>query len=444
MHIRKVSMAAVLCGLVATSTSACLSGGGNDSSSGGSGGGQGSAKTTISIMYAFSGDQNVAFKKELDDWGAKQSPALKFDYNQSDNFQNLITTKIQAGDPPDIAIFPQPGILKSLATKGKVAELSTQTDVEKVKSSIIPGFLDAATVNGKVYGAPMAMNIKSLYWYDKATWKQKGYEVPKTQAELEALLAKMKSDGVAPMCFGLGSGPATGWPGTDWIEDYVLQTGGKDVYKKWVDHEIKFDSPEVRKAFDIYNKLVLTDGYMYGGRQNAASIQFATALNPMFAKPPKCLTGKQGNFITQKGFFPDTIFKDIDNVVGVFQTPSVNGEHPVLGAGDLAAALTKNDSNVKKVMEHMVADPKWGESQAATGAWLSPNKSFDDSKYPNNTLREIAKIAKNATVLGFDGSDAMPGAVGSGSFWTGMVNYTTGKADLDATLKAIDDSWPAS
>ena len=48
-----------------------------------------------------------------------------------------------------------------------------------------------------------------------------------------------------------------------------------------------------------------------------------------------------------------------------------------------------------------------------------------------------------ASVFRFDGSDQMPGAVGSGSFWKGMVSYTSGNSDLDATLKTIDAAWPA-
>jgi alpha-glucoside transport system substrate-binding protein len=214
------------------------------------------------------------------------------------------------------------------------------------------------------------------------------------------------------------------------------------VYDKWVSHDIKFDSPEVRKAFAIYNDIIMTDGNVYGGAKKSASLAFATALNPMFGDSPKCYFGKQGNFITQSGFFPAAISKNLDTEVGVFQTPSVNGENPVEGGGDLAAAFTANDTNVKKVMNYLTNDATFGTNMAATGAVLSPHKSFDATKYPNNTIREVAKIAQNASVFRFDGSDQMPAAVGAKSFWTNMVDYTSGTQDLDATLKAIDASWP--
>ena len=436
MRRTKVLAGAAMASAVALLTTGCLS---TAKPSASTSSAAESAKTTVSIMYAFGSDQDTAFRKDMNAWSAKNGITINF--IQSDSFEQLIQTKVASGDLPDIAIFPQPGILKTMAAKGKLAELSTQVDVDSVKNDILPGFLDAATVDGKVYGAPISMNVKSFYWYSKPTFAKLGLTPPKTEAELEALIDKIKGMGKTPLCYGMESGSATGWPGTDWIEDYMLQVNGADTYDKWVNHDIKFDSPEVRSVFDIYNKLIMTDGNVYGGAKNSASITFSKAFNPMFASDPKCFFGKQGNFITS--FFPKSILADLDNQVGVFATPSVNGQNPMEGGGDLAAAFTANDTNVKKVMNFLVNDPTFGVSIAQAGAALSPHKSFDPSNYPNDLTREIVKQAQAATVFRFDGSDAMPAAVGSKSFWTGMVNYTTGAKSLDDVLKDIDQSWPS-
>ncbi len=329
-----------------------------------------------------------------------------------------------------------------MATKGKLAELSTQVDVASVQKDILPGFLNAATVNGKVYGAPISMNVKSLYWYDKANFSAAGLTVPKTQADLDALITKVKANGKTPLCYGMESGSATGWAGTDWIEDYMLQTNTPEVYDKWVSHDVKFDSPEVRKAFDLYNKTIMTDGNVFGGAKNAASVTFSKAFNPMFEKDPGCYLLKQGNFITS--FFPKDVLANLDQRVGVFATPSVNGQNPMEGGGDLAAAFTSNDKNVKKVMNFLVNDPTFGVEIAKSGAALSPHKSFDSANYPNDVTREVVKAAQVASVFRFDASDQMPGAVGSKSFWTGMVDYTSGTKKLDDVLTTIDKSWPTS
>lgn len=402
--------------------------------------GPATSKTHISVMYGFTGTQESAFRADLDAWANKNG--LTIDYQPSANFQTQIMTNINAGTAPDIAIFPQPGILKTLAKRGAIAPLSTQTNVDQVRKDIPQGFLDTATVNGVVYGAPYSMNIKSLYWYDKAVWAKNGYTVPKTQTQLMDLINRIKSTGATPVCYGLQSQGATGWPATDWIEDYVLQANGPEVYDKWISGEVKFNSPEVRKAYDIYNQILMQPGNVYGGVKNSVNTNYSTAFNTMFNARPGCYLGKQGNFITS--FFPDTVQKNLDDTVGVFQTPSVSGQTPVEGGGDLVAAITKNDSNVKKVVNELTNDPSFGVQSARSGAFLSPQKGFDVKNYPNKLDAEIAHIAFSASSFRFDGSDAMPPAVGSGSFWTQMVNYTDGSTSEDAALQAIDKSWPKS
>ncbi|MFV0429730.1 MAG: ABC transporter substrate-binding protein [Arachnia sp.] len=404
--------------------------------------GEETAKDTVTIMYAFSGDQSATFQEDMNAWAETQDFSLEF--VQSDSFEEMIATRVGSGNAPDIAIFPQPGILKTMAEDGELADLSTQVDLEALQADIVPGFLDAATVEDVVYGAPMSMNGKSFYWYSKKNFEAAGYEVPATQEDLLALIDQIKADGKTPICYGMESGPASGWPATDWIEDYVLQTAGADVYDQWVAGEVQFDSEEIRQAYAIYDELLMAEGNVYGGVKNSTANAFAQALNPMFDDDPKCYFGKQGNFITQPGFFPDDVSANLDAEVGMFATPSVNGEAPVLGGGDLAAAFTKNDANVKATMAFMTTDPSFGAAQSQTGAWLSPLKSFDVSQYPNETLRTVVAAISDASVFRFDGSDQMPGEVGSGSFWTEMTSYTAGNEDLDTALANIDASWPSS
>ncbi len=438
MKRKSYAVAAGLTALTLLATG-CLGGGSQQATSDST---EETAKDTISIMYAFSGVQSETFQQDMNAWGEANN--VKIEFIQSNEFEVQISAQVNAGNAPDIAIFPQPGILQSMAAEGKLAALDTQVDLPALEADIVPGFLDAATVNNVVYGAPMSMNGKSFYWYSKPNFEAAGYQVPTTHEELLALIDQIKADGKTPLCYGMESGSATGWPATDWIEDYVLHSNGAEVYDGWVKGEVKFDSPEVRKAFDIYTEVLMTEGNVYGGIQNAPSNPFGTALNPMFGSDPQCFIGKQGNFITQSGFFPDDVVADIDNQVGMFVTPSVDGTNPVLGGGDLAAAFTKNDANVKKALAFMTTDPAFGDAQAKTGSWLSPLKSFDTSKYPNEVLREVVAAISEADVFRFDGSDAMPGAVGSAAFWTGMVDYTTGTTGLDATLQFIDAAWPTS
>src|SRR4029079_11279331 len=85
------------------------------------------------------------------------------------------------------------------------------------------------TYNGKHYGIPTNVNLKSMIWYPKAAFDAAGYTVPTTWDQLLALSDKIKQDGGTPWCVGFESGGATGWPATDWMEDIMLPTAGKDT-----------------------------------------------------------------------------------------------------------------------------------------------------------------------------------------------------------------------
>jgi alpha-glucoside transport system substrate-binding protein len=286
----------------------------------------------------------------------------------------------------------------------------------------------------------MSMNVKSLVWYPKRAFEAAGYQVPTTIAELEALTERIKADGNTPWCVGIESGAATGWPVTDWIEDLVLRFGGPQKYDQWIKHEIPFTDPVVKQAFEEFQKLTFPDGNTYGGRQGMVSNAFQTAGNPMFDNPPKCFLHRQGNFITQKGFFPDAVRTDLDNTAGVFQFPGRTADDkPILGGGDLVGVFTDDDAT-KKVAAFITSDKFNGGTREAS--YISPHKTFDASQYPDNTTRRVADLAYKATVFRFDGSDQMPGSVGTGSFWKGAVAWVSGQKDLDATLQEIDASWP--
>ena len=81
-------------------------------------------------------------------------------------------------------------------------------------------------VDGKdqMYGFFYNVNVKSLVWYSPENFEDAGYEVPESMEALKALTEQIVADGDTPWCIGLGSGAATGWPATDWVEDMMLRT----------------------------------------------------------------------------------------------------------------------------------------------------------------------------------------------------------------------------
>ncbi|MBA2951097.1 ABC transporter substrate-binding protein [Streptomyces himalayensis] len=384
----------------------------------------------------------------IDGLKAKLNPRAKaqgitVQWRRVDNINQIIVQKVQANDAPDIALLPQPGIIKDFAAKGKVTALDDVLDLPALQKSMTAGTLDVAKVNGKTYGLMVSMNVKGLVFYPKKAFEAAGYTAPKTLDELNTLTTKIKADGKTPWCLGIESGTATGWPATDWFENLVLKYGGIDKYNEWISHKTKFDSPLIRQAAAQFQKIAFTDGNVLGGRKSIASNAFGTAGNAMFKSKPGCYMYQQGSFIT--GFFPKSVQKNLDSEVGVFGLPpaTAGGENPVEGGGD-TASIYKDSPAARKVMK-LLAATDLGTTAASNGSsFISPHKDFPLGGYPLKTTQSIAKVAYDSTGFAFDASDAMPAAVGSGTFWKEMTAWISGQESLDDALKNIDASWPAS
>ncbi|WP_405727710.1 ABC transporter substrate-binding protein [Streptomyces sp. NBC_01537] len=431
MPTRKLVLGVSALSALALLTTACSSGSGS------------SANDTKTITIWSSMDQPI-----IDGLKAKLNPQAKaqgitVEWRRVDNINQLIVQKVQANDTPDIALLPQPGIIKDLAAKGKITALDDVLDLPALGKSMTAGTLDVAKLNGKTYGLMVSMNVKGLVFYPKKAFEAAGYTAPTTLDELNTLTAKIKSDGNTPWCLGIESGTATGWPATDWFENLVLKYGGIDKYNEWISHKTKFDSALVRQAAAEFEKIAFTDGNVLGGRKAIASNAFGTAGNAMFNSKPGCFMYQQGSFIT--GFFPKTVQKNLDSQVGVFGLPpaTAGGDNPVEGGGD-TASIYKDSPAARKVMK-LLAATDLGTTAAGNGSsFISPHKDFPLSSYPLKTTQSIAKVAYDASGFAFDASDAMPTAVGSGTFWKDMTAWIAGQESLDAALKNIDASWPAS
>jgi alpha-glucoside transport system substrate-binding protein len=448
MSSRRTSSRAALAGiflLTAFSASACLQD--PNSSSSGTGGINGTVDNNqadgdgvVTILGAYGGDEQKNFEKSLVKFEDQSGIDIK--YTADTDFTTTIKTRVAAGDTPDIGFFPQPGGLLELADQGKIQPIDTFLDYDAIDKSLVPGILESARLNGRVFGAPVRLANKSIVWYPKKAWDAAGYKVPKTLAELNDLTAQMKSDGITtPWCMAWNADQATGWVGTDWIEQMVLSLDGPDVYKQWTSHEIPFDDPKVVKAFDAFDKIARTGDNVYGGVKTVVNTQVAESMVPAFRDPPECMLERQGNF--EISFLPAAIQADLDNEVGVFPFPSLKAgttAPPILGGADLAALFNGNDDDAIQVMKFLTSD-QFGAEWAQAGGWLSPHKTFDASNYPNQTTKDIAKQATDAPALLFDGSDVMPKEVGSGTFWTGMVDWIQGQSS-QATAAAIEKSWP--
>jgi len=302
-------------------------------------------------------------------------------------------------------------------------------------------FLSLGEYNGKHYGMPTNINLKSMVWYPKQAFDAKGYKVPKTWADLLALSDQIKADGSTPWCAGFESGSSTGWPATDWMEDIMLRTAGPETYDKWVKHQIPFNDPSVAKALDLFGKVMLTDGYVLGGASQSTSIKFGDSVKPMFDSPPKCWLHRQANFIN--AFFPDNAKSGTD--YDWFAFPPIDREGVLFG-GELSV-VTRDAPEVRDFLTRFAGkDLQCAQGGNVAASRISPNTEVGKDCYANESLGRASVVLTDAIKKGvgrFDASDMMPSAVGSGSFWTEMVKYLRGDPPQQV-LDNIEKSWPTT
>lgn len=364
-------------------------------------------------------------------------------FEGSDSFESQVQIRVDGGNPPDIAIYPQPGAVVAQAEQGNAIALEDMGfDIADLEARFGEYLLSLGEYEGKHYGIPTNVNFKSLVWYNIPVFEAEGYEIPATWEDLVALSEQMVADGYTPWAIGTGSDDATGWPATDWLEDIVLRQAGTDVYDGWVTNEVPFDDPAIVEATEYFDQILEGEGFVVGGKQAIPDIDFRDAPAAIIGDEPDALLHRQASFITN--FFPEG--SEFGTDYGVFPFPSIDGTDGALIAGELATVFNDRPE-VREFIRIFTDEP----AQCAQGSYegvgrISPNVETSADCYSNEVVATAAESTLNALREGtarFDASDLMPPQVGSGSFWTAMNEWMRG-GDIESLLSDVQASWPAS
>jgi len=369
-------------------------------------------------------------------------------YVGTQEFETQINVRVEGGDAPDLAIFPQPGLLSRIVATGSVvgAPAAVETNVDQFWSE---SWKQYGTVDGTFYAAPLMASVKGWVWYSPTDFAAKGYEVPATWDDMMALTEKMAADGkdnaqYRPWCVGFESGDATGWAGTDWIEDIVLRQAGADNYDKWVSGDLKFNSPEIIKAFDTFGDIAKDPAFVnggFGGPESIVSTSFNDGGLPILDS--NCSMLHQASFYEAQ--WPEGTDVSENGDVWAFITPKMKASDPdaVTGGGEFVAAFNSDPATV--ALQTFMSSDTWANTRVSLGGVISANKGLD----PNNASSAIGKasieiLQGQDTIFRFDASDLMPGVVGAASFWTGISDWVVSSKDTQQTVEFIDSTWPTS
>ena len=409
------------------------------------------AGKSVSIQTQWIGGEGTNFAASVADFAAATGIKIQIDSIGSSH-ETVLKTRIQGGKPPDIAQLAQPTPILAYAAQGKVIDVAPF--MGKKLTDEHANTIGLVTQGSNIWGIPYKADVKSTIWYPIKAFEAKGYTVPKTWDELIALSDKIVADGSNPWCVSAGGpGDATGWQLTDWVEEVVLKTKGADYYNDWISHKVKFQDPGIKDAFDKVGKIFFTPNYVFGTNTAIVPQDQKTTMDPMFTDDlanPKCWMQKIPTWYGPD-FFPDQRASGqpskyvIGTDVGIMPFPTIDPAQTYAeGSADTMMVLV--DRPEVRAVAEFLATPQGIQRWIEAGSAISTNTSTPAAWYAGAYKLKVASdIANNASGIGFDASDLMPGKVGAGTFWTKMDDWVNqGGTNTDATLKAIDDSWPAS
>lgn len=381
---------------------------------------------TVTVIGTWGGDEQKAFLEMVKPWETQTGNTVK--YTGTRDINAILTTGVASGVLPDLAGLPGPGQMADYVKAGALQPLDDVLDAATYKADTAPALVELGTVDGKLSGVFIKAAVKGLIWYSPKLHDYSSAP-PKTWDELKSQATANQGAAKSIWCVGLESGAASGWPGTDWIEDIVLRQAGPTVYNDWWAGKVTWSSPEIKSAFETFGEVIAKAD---GGSNTVLTTNFEKGGDGLFASPPACVFHHQASFITGLGKFKTSAAGTDYNF---FPFPDIKPEFTgaVEGAGDLFGMFHATPE-AKSLMKYLVtaeAQDIW----VKLGGALSANKKA--VSYPDDIAKRSAALLTNAKIFAFDASDLMPSAMNA-AFWTAVLDYTKDPSKLDSILATLD------
>ncbi len=418
MRVSRMMGAAVAAGLLLSSAAAC--GGDDDGGSDGStpAGGGALKGTTIEVAAQWTGAEETNFRKVLQAF--EQKTGAKVNYaSTGENTDAYLGPRIEAGNPPDVAILPQPGLMQQYAQKGSLKPLSADV-VTEVGNNFAPYWKELGSSGGKTYGVMVKAAYKSILWYRPDAFSEAGVQPPAAWADLVKASGTLQDAGSTP--FTLAAGPQDSWTLTDWFENVYLSQAGPENYDKLAKHEIKWTDPTVGKALETLAQIWGKADYLNGGVAAATKTKFDESVTQVF--------GQQKAAMVYGGDFAAANIATTKAKVGtdakVFAFPKAGDTAPAILGGDVAVAL-KDGKGAQELMKFL-ASPEAGKVWAGLGGYLTPNKNVPPDAYSDPIAKQlIGQLQQSGDAARYDMSDLAPAAFGA----------TPGKGEWEALRQFV-------
>jgi alpha-glucoside transport system substrate-binding protein len=394
----------------------------------------GAVSGSVSVMAVWTGPEQESFQAVLDGF-TEANPDVTVNYTSAgDQLPTQLATAVEGGNPPDLAVLPQPGLMTDFAGQDALQPLDfAASDIE---SNFGESVIDLGTVDGTLYGFLFKAANKSLVWYNVGAYSDAGVEPAEDWDAWIANGDTLLASGVPAYSIG----GADGWTLTDLFENIYLRTAGPDMYDQLSTHEIPWTDQSVKDALAEMATIVGNSDNIAGGTDGALQTDFPTSVTQVYADPPEAAQVMEGDFVS--GVITDSTDAEAGAGFDVFKFPVIGDSGDVIvGGGDTVVMF--NDTPAAEALVKYLTTPEAAQIWIERGGFASLNKNVDPSLYPDEITQTTAGSLSTAEVFRFDLSDLQPaefgGTVGQGLFKQ-FQDFLANPDDIDGVTEAMEQS----
>ncbi|MAA63269.1 MAG: maltose/maltodextrin ABC transporter substrate-binding protein MalE [Alteromonadaceae bacterium] len=357
------------------------------------------------LVVWINGDKGYNGLQEVGDWFAEET-GITVEVAHPDSATDKFQQSAATGNGPDIFIWAHDR-LGEWAQSGLIAELNPS---QSVKDANYDFTWDAVTVDGKVYGYPMAVeSIGLIYNKDLVS------EPPKTFEEIPALDKKLAEQGKKAILWDYNNTYFT-WP-------MMAANGGYIFAKSGNSYDVKdtgVNSDGAIKGATVLESLIEQGVMPRGADYGAMDSRFNKGELAMMISGPWAWGNLKKSGIN----------------FGVTTLPTINGSEPKPMVGVMAATLNTASPNRALAVEFLenyalsVKGLKMVNDDVPLGAVANKELMDELSADPNI----------NATFKNAEMGEPMPSVPAMGAFWSSMApalqNITSGRQSVEEALNA--------
>ena len=378
-----------------------------------------SSSVTEVEFFSQKPEMQATLQEIVDDYNKSQDE-VKVKLTSVPDAGTVLKTRIANGEAPDVInIYPQNADFKGWAADGQFVDLTDESDI---LGNLNEGAAEAYAVDSKIYNVPLTTNVSGIY-YNKDAFDKLGIEVPKSLAEFQDIVKKIKDDGQTPFAEALGD-PWTvnGYAQLAWIQSAGSPQAANDYLRFSDKGAIKSD--EVTKNVAAYLDLLAGNG-----QSNSDGALYADTV-AVFAE------GKA--LMMANGSWALTVIKQQkpDFEVGFFPMPGLTADAPVMtvGAADMAVSISADSENIdasKDFVKYLSSTEAMQKYYDVDGSPTSVKGVETEGKF-----EELADVA----ALAFTDQQAIwlhSEWTSEETFWDANVSYIKNK-DLTAYTDALN------